>query len=130
MKDINPHISGTQIIRGIFMKISFETHYNQSVDRQGIVKSAIENRLVTYKGSSKILTPDFLSETMEARGLWDDIFNALGKNVNRSPAAAAKSHHLCPTLRDPIDGSPPGSPVPGILQARTLEWVAISFSNA
>ena len=43
---------------------------------------------------------------------------------------AAKSLQLCPTLCDPIDGSPPGSPVPGILQARTLEWVAISFSNA
>ena len=45
-------------------------------------------------------------------------------------AAAAKSLHSCPTLCDPIDGSPPGSPVPGILQARTLEWVAISFPNA
>ena len=45
-------------------------------------------------------------------------------------AAAAKSLHSCLTLCDPIDGSPPGSPVPGILQARTLEWVAISFSNA
>ena len=45
-------------------------------------------------------------------------------------AAAAKSLQSCPTLRDPIDGSPPGSAVPGILQARTLEWVAISFSNA
>ena len=45
-------------------------------------------------------------------------------------AAAAKSLQSCPTLRDPIDGSPPGSPVPGILQARTLEWVAIFFSNA
>ena len=44
--------------------------------------------------------------------------------------AAAKSPQLCPTLHDHIDGSPPGSPVPGILQARTLEWVAISFSNA
>ena len=42
----------------------------------------------------------------------------------------AKSLQLCPTLCDPIDGSPPGSPVPGILKARTLEWVAISFSNA
>ena len=42
-------------------------------------------------------------------------------------AAAAKSLQLCPTLCGPIDGSPPGSPVPGILQARTLEWVAISF---
>ena len=45
-------------------------------------------------------------------------------------AAAAKSLQLHPTLCDPIDGSPPGSPVRGILQARTLEWVAISFSNA
>ena len=45
-------------------------------------------------------------------------------------AAAAKSHQSCPTLCDPIDGSLPGSPVPGILQARTREWVAISFSNA
>jgi len=45
-------------------------------------------------------------------------------------AAAAKSLQLCPTLCDPIDSSPPGSPIPGILQARTLEWVAISFSSA
>ena len=47
-----------------------------------------------------------------------------------SAAAAAKSLQSCPTLRDPIDGSAPGSPFPGILQARILEWVAISFSNA
>ena len=45
-------------------------------------------------------------------------------------AAAAKLLQSCPTLCDPVDGSPPGSPVPGILQARTLEWVAISFSGA
>ena len=45
-------------------------------------------------------------------------------------AAAAKLLRLCPTLCDPIDVRPPGSPAPGILQARTLEWVAISFSNA
>ena len=45
-------------------------------------------------------------------------------------AAAAKSLQLCPTLCDPIDGSPPDSPIPGILQARTLEWVAIAFSSA
>ena len=44
--------------------------------------------------------------------------------------ATAKSLQSCPTLCGPIDGSPPGSPVPGILQARTLEWVAVSFSNA
>ena len=47
-----------------------------------------------------------------------------------SSSLAAKSLQSCPTLCDPIDGSPPGSPVPGILQARTLEWVAIFFSNA
>ena len=49
---------------------------------------------------------------------------------NCNVAAVAKSLQSCPTLWDPIDGSPPGSPVPGILQARTLEWVAISFYNA
>ena len=52
-----------------------------------------------------------------------------GNYPGLSAAAAAKSLQSCPTLCDPIDGSPPGSSVPGILQARTLEWVAISFSN-
>ena len=50
--------------------------------------------------------------------------------VKSDAAAAAKSLQSCPTLCDPTDGSPPGFPVPGILQAKTLEWVAISFSNA
>ena len=50
--------------------------------------------------------------------------------MSKAAAAAAKSLQSCPTLCDPTDGSPPGSPIPGILQARTLEWVAISFSNA
>ena len=57
-----------------------------------------------------------------------------GRNINNlryaDAAAAAKSLQPGPNLSDPIDGSPPGSPVPGILQARTLEWVAISFTNA
>ena len=52
------------------------------------------------------------------------------QNVTGVTAAAAKSLQACLTLCDPTDGSPPGSPVPGILQARTLEWVALSFSNA
>ena len=51
-------------------------------------------------------------------------------HIGRSAAAAAKSSQSCPTLCNPIDGSPKGSAVPGILQARTLEWVAISVSNA
>ena len=50
--------------------------------------------------------------------------------IYKTIVAAAKSLQSCPTLCDPIDSGPPGSPVPGILQARTLEWVAISFSNA
>jgi len=58
------------------------------------------------------------------RRLYVDIFHCT------LAAAAAKSLQSCPTLCDPIDGSPPGSPIPGILQARTLGWVAISFSNA
>ena len=64
-----------------------------------------------------------------------------GRNINNlryadaaaaaaAAATAAKSLQSCSTLCDPIDGGPPGSPVPGILQARTLEWVVISFSNA
>ena len=60
--------------------------------------------------------------------------SAAAHNVSKyswgTAAATAKSLQSCPTLCDPIDGSPPGLPVPGILQARTLEWVAISFSNA
>ena len=53
-----------------------------------------------------------------------------GKDEDSIWKDAAKSLQSCLTLCDPIDGSPPGSPIPGILQARTLEWVAISFSNA
>ena len=74
-------------------------------------------------GVSKITADGDCSHEIKRRLL-------LGIKVVINLAAAAKSLQLCPTLCDPIDGSPPGSPVPGILQARTLEWVAISFSNA
>ena len=60
-------------------------------------------------------------------------FNAINVRIKAAlirPAAAAKSLQSCPTLCDPIDSSPPDSSVPGILQARILEWVAISFSSA
>ena len=65
----------------------------------------------------------------ETGGLQSMGLQRVGHNLVTA-AAAAKSLQSCPTLCDPIDGSPPGSPVPGILQARTPEWVAISFSNA
>ena len=75
--------------------------------------------------------------TWESWFLWEHMFFfLLGRQLRMGlldhmmNAAAAKSPQSCPTLCDPIDGSPPGSPVPGILQARTLEWVAISFSKA
>ena len=69
------------------------------------------------------------SDTTEKLSMYDSMLYTC-IYVNAAAAAAAKSLQSCPTLCDPIDGSPPGSPVPGILQARTLEWVAISFSNA
>ena len=64
-----------------------------------------------------------LGAMLEARG-------QARPQVKQHTAAAAKSLQSSPSLCDPIDGSPPGSLIPGILQARTLEWVAISFSNA
>ena len=67
-----------------------------------------------------------LKEWLSTERLLSALYLANSKVV----AAAAKSLQSCPTLCDPTDGSPPGFPVPGILQARTLEWVAISFSNA
>ena len=60
---------------------------------------------------------------------WDENQEIL-QALSTPAAVAAKSLQSCPTLCDPRDGSPPGSPIPGILQARTLEWVAISFSSA
>ena len=77
-----------------------------------------------------------ISWTLITRCAWikSDLDMQSGKNQDTCPqgaaAAAAKSLQSCPTLCDPIDVSPPGFPVPGILQARTLEWVAMSVSNA
>ena len=71
--------------------------------------------------------------TSEATTGWrrrgDRLIHKDSRNSAAAAAAAAKSLQPCPTLRDPLGGSPPGSPVPGILQARTLEWAAIAFSN-
>ena len=67
----------------------------------------------------------------EEKGTTEDKMVGWNHRLNgHAAAASAKSLQSCPTLCNPRDGSPPGSPVPGILQARTLDWVAISFSNA
>ena len=83
---------------------------------------------IIYMFSSIILLLTFLRSHIQCDYLAGSIYtNFVGLSVS---AAAAKSLQSCPTLCDPIDSGPLGSPVPGILQARTLEWVAISFSNA
>ena len=74
-----------------------------------------------------------LQQYMNSFQMFNLVLEKAGKpeiKLPSSTATAAKSLQSCPTLCDPIDGSPPGSPVPGILQASTLEWIAISFSNA
>ena len=74
-----------------------------------------------------VLDKDYCIRGLKKRILYYSILRSLNQ---QQLAAAAKSLQSCPTLCDPIDGSPPGSSIPGILQARTLEWVAISFSKA
>ena len=91
----------------------------------------------TYQPGSGLVTLCLLYFNMAVkpgRLAWEHTWGR-GRNRKKKKrqiyaAAAAKSLQSCPTLCNPIDGSPPNSPVPGILQARTLEWVAISFSNA
>ena len=91
------------------------------------------------RGHGNPLQYAYLENPMD-RGAWKTTVHRIAesdttetpwhKTFSNIAAAAAKSRQSCPTLCNPIDGSSPGSPVPGILQARTLEWVAISFSNA
>ena len=101
--------------------ISFRIDWFDLLAAQGILKSFLQHH------SSKVSI------------LWHSAFFIVqlsqpymttGKTIALTAAAAAKSLQSYPTLCNPRDGSPPGSPVPGILQARTLEWVAISFSSA
>ena len=84
--------------------------------------------LLAFKGSASFFTPrPNVPDTSRISWLLLLHSSPLWKTQQR-PAAAAESPQLCPTLCDPIDDSPPGSAVPGILQARTLQWVAIAFS--
>ena len=80
-----------------------------------------------------IKIPQRVVQTVVQDKGWKNKNEQQAKNTHQKiifPAVAAKSLQSCPTLCDPRDSSPPDSPVPGILQARTLKWVAISFSNA
>ena len=83
------------------------------------------------KGKERIKTKKYTCSYITAKMLAAQDSLKLESSLRKSAAAAAaaaNSLQLCLTLCDPIDGSPPGSPIPGILQARTLEWVAIAFS--
>ena len=98
--------------------ISFRMDWVDLLGVQGTLKSLLQH----HSSKASILRSAFFIVQLSHP------YITTGKTI--ALTAAAKSPQLCPTLCDPIDGSPPGSPVPGILQARTLEWVAISFSNA
>ena len=83
------------------------------------------------KAFSSFFSPPSIPSFLFEHFIWEHDVWCYGSHPETvTAAAAAESLQSCPTLCDPIDGSPPGSAVPGILQARTLEWVAISFSNA
>ena len=100
-----------------------------TANQQSWVPLVTEIKPVNPKGNQPRTFIGRTDAETEAPILWPP--GAKSQFIGKDPAAAAaKSLQLCPTLCDPIDSSPPGSPVPGFLQARTLEWVAISFSNA
>ena len=100
-----------------------------TANQQSWVPLVTEIKPVNLKGNQPRMFIGRTDAETEAPILWPP--DAKSQFIGKDPAAAAaKSLQLCPTLCDPIDSSPPGSPVPGFLQVRTLEWVAISFSNA
>ena len=101
--------------------ISFKIDLFDLPALQGTLKSLLQH--ISSKASVLWRSAFFIAQLLHP-------YMTTGKTIALTAAAAAKSLQSCPTLCDPIDGSPPGSAVPGILQARTLEWVAISFSNA
>ena len=90
-------------------------------------KVGLKLNIEKMKIMASSLITSWQMETVTGFIFWGSKITA---DIAAAAAAAAKSRQSCPTLCDPIDGSPPGSAVPGILQPRTLEWVAVSFSNA
>ena len=105
---------------------SFSFSISPSNEYSGLISFRMDwLDLLAVQGTLKSLLQH---HSLKASFLWCSDFFMV--QLSHAAVAAAKSLQSCPTLCDPTDGSPPGSPVPGILQARTLEWVAIPFSNA
>ena len=119
----NTGVGSLSLLQGIFL--------TQGLNEGLLHCRQILNQL-NHKGSPRIL--EWVAYPFSSRSFWPRNWTGVsciaGRFFNNWAAAAAKSLQSCPTLCDPIEGSPPGSLVPGILQARTLEWGAIAFSNA
>ena len=122
--------SNESVIRITWPKYwSFNFSISLSNEYSGLISFRIDwLDLLAVQGTLKSLLQHHSSK---ASIIWRSVFFIVQlSHPYMTTAATAKSLQSCPTLCDPIDGSPPGSLVSGILQARTLEWVAISFSNA
>ena len=115
------------------LKQQFLKHLEEELNERGNASAENRRKIVErdYTRNEDDMSTEFVWLASQIWFLVNYFWNmgVFQSNVLLAAAAAAKSLQSCPTLCDPIDGSPPGSPVPGILQARTLEWVAISFSN-
>ena len=117
------HITYNNLMNWCLRSLKYAHQYHSLKQTKKILK-----HLNISKAQWMNINPRKWSWVQSSRQL---LFKATGMLANTYiPAAAAKSLQPCPTLCDPTDGSPPGSPIPGTFQARTLEWVAISFSNA
>ena len=128
--------------RKVTPKSSYKSHHSEGWNRhiwlfwQYVHSWTIYNKLQWYHYQTKFMCINGFCFNLSR---WENKKNSKSEKIPRTlgmvlstaaAAAAAKSLQSCPILCNPIDGSPPGSPIPGILQARTLEWVSISFSNS
>ena len=104
------------------LSLSHQRHSVLQLNKCDVFYNMERKRLIYFKTAKELMLLNC--------GAGEDSWDSLVLQDQAAAAAAAKSLQSCLTLCDPRDGSLPGSPVPGILQARTLEWVAISFSNA